>query len=75
MKTFEPGKTYQTRSIGDHDCIIRLTVLSRTAKTITADIAGRGKKTLRPAVYDECEYVRPWGNYSMAPTVRADKAV
>lgn len=67
MKTFQAGQTYQTRSICDADCIIRVTVASRTAKTVkTAE-----GKTLRVGVYDDAEFVKPWGSYSMAPIVRA----
>lgn len=68
MNKFEAGKTYSTRSICDHDCIIRVAVVSRTAKTIkTAD-----GKTLRIKAYsDGAEYVKPWGTYSMAPIVTA----
>jgi len=71
MNKFEAGKTYQTRSIGDHDCIIRVSVVSRTAKTIkTAD-----GKTLRiGSFYDGSECVKPWGSYSMAPIVTAREA-
>ena len=64
---FEAGKTYTTRSACDHDCIIRVAVAKRTAKTITTD---KGK-VLRVGVYDGAEFVRPWGSYSMAPIVRA----
>lgn len=67
MTTFQTGKTYATRSICDHDCIIRVAVASRTAKTIkTAD-----GKTLRVSVYQGVEQVKPWGSYSMAPIVDA----
>ena len=68
MTTFETGKTYATRSIGDHDCIIRVVVAKRTAKTITTD-AG---KTLRISEWRGVEQVKPWGSYSMAPIVGAD---
>jgi hypothetical protein len=68
-KTFEAGKTYFTRSACDHDCIIRVSVKSRTAKTIkTAD-----GKTFRVYVYNGVEQVKPWGSYSMAPIVGADR--
>lgn len=68
---FQAGKTYATRSVCDHNCIIRVTVAKRTAKTITTT-AG---KTLRIAVspFDGVEQVKPWGSYSMAPIVSADK--
>ena len=69
MQTFETGKTYQTRSICDADMVISVTVTSRTAKTIkTAE-----GKTLRVGIYDNAEFVKPWGSYSMAPIVRADR--
>lgn len=69
MNTFQTGTTYQTRSICDADMIIKVTVAQRTAKTIkTAE-----GKTLRIGVYDNCEFVKPWGSYSMAPIVRADR--
>lgn len=66
---FEPGKTYTTRSICDHDCIIRETITSRTAKTVTTT---RGK-TFRVSEYNGIEQFKPWGNYSMAPIMSADK--
>ena len=69
--TFQPGKTYITRSIGDHDCIIRATIAKRTAKTVTTTEG----KTFRVALmYDgSTEYFRPWGSYSMAPFMTAEK--
>jgi hypothetical protein len=72
MPKFQAGKTYATRSVCDHDCIIRVAVVSRTAKTITADCGHRGVKTLRVSEYDGVEQVKPWGSYSMAPIVSAD---
>jgi hypothetical protein len=69
---FQAGKTYQTTSICDAECIIRLTVISRTAKTIKAE-TDRGVKTLRVFDFMGVERVRPWGSYSMAPTISADR--
>lgn len=68
MANFQTGNTYSARSICDHDCIISVTVASRTPKTIkTAE-----GKTLRIGVSgDGVEFVKPWGSYSMAPIVRA----
>jgi signal recognition particle GTPase len=65
---FEPGKTYSTRSIGDHNCIISVTIAKRTAKTVTTTEG----KTFRVSLYDGNEQIRPWGNYSMAPIIGAD---
>lgn len=74
MSKFECGKTYTTRSACDHTCIIHLTVVSRTAKTIKADCGRLGIKTLRIAEHGGYETVKPWGSYSMAPQISAYKA-
>jgi hypothetical protein len=70
MITFQVGKTYTTRSACDHECVISLTVLARTAKTIKATVRGESK-TLRISDYDGREQVKPWGSYSMAPVIEA----
>jgi len=67
---FEAGKTYSTRSICDHDCVISVTIEKRTEKTVTAKVRGE-VKTFRVAVYDGAEFIKPWGSYSMAPMIRA----
>ena len=67
MMKFEAGKTYTTRSICDHDCIISVTIEKRTAKTVTTS----EQKTFRVAEYDGAEFIKPWGSYSMAPIIRA----
>lgn len=70
---FEVGKTYLGRSICDSDCVYRMMVLRRTAKTITVSM-GEGQKTLRPYSYRDVETVMPNGRYSMALTISADRA-
>jgi hypothetical protein len=73
MTKFETGKTYATRSICNHDCIIEIRVIKRTAKTIIADCGSfRGEKRLRISEYEGVEQVKPWGSYSMAPIIGAD---
>jgi hypothetical protein len=74
---FEVGKTYETRSICDHDCIIQLTITARTAKTVTGVDRFGGVKTFRPYISDhyKAEIVRPWGSYSMSPIMSATDAV
>lgn len=69
MIKFEPGKTYQTRSIGDADCTIAATIAKRTAKTVTTT-AGR---TFRVSEHNGAECIKPWGSYSMAPIQRATR--
>lgn len=75
MVQFETGKTYATRSVCDANCIISLTVIKRTAKTITAkNITGfeSDVKTFRISEWNGVEQVRPWGKYSMAPIIGAN---
>jgi len=71
MKTFETGKTYQTRSLCDYDCIISITVQKRTAKTITTSEGKRFR--VKPCPVHGNETVKPWGSYSMCPVISADK--
>ena len=76
MKQFEINKTYSTRSICDHDCIIEMTILERTAKTIKVKIKNeREIKTLRiskrDSEYFKAETVSPWGKFSMSPMITA----
>ena len=69
MIKFKTGCCYSTRSVGDYDCVIQLTVASRTKCFIkTTD----GKR-LRVNVWNDVETVKPWGSYSMAPVVGADR--
>lgn len=73
MFKFEEGKTYSTRSICNHDCIIAITVIKRTEKTIVADCGWKGEKRLRIKILNGEETVMPWGNYSMAPQISAKR--
>ena len=74
MKQFQTGKDYSCRSVCDHDCIFTVTVLKRTAKTVTVDVHGRRdlkNKRLGIRVWDNAESINPLGSYSMAPIIRA----
>ena len=66
---FEPGKSYWTRSIVDADYKVIVSVASRTEKTV---VTTDGKR-LKISVWNGVETVRPWGSYSMAPIVGADR--
>ena len=73
MKTpisFIAGETYKTRSVGDLDCIISVTVEKRTAKTLTAKTLGK-VKIFRILVHEGVETIKPWGSYSMCPVLKA----
>lgn len=71
MNKFKTGKTYTTRSICDHDCVITVTIYARTEKTVKVVVRGE-QKTFRVGEYDGSEFIRPWGNYSMAPIITAN---
>jgi hypothetical protein len=71
MIKFEAGKTYQTRSPGDSNCVIRETIAKRTAKSVTT----ASGKTFRVTEWDGAETFRPWGSYSMAPAMSASRLV
>lgn len=71
IKTFEVGRTYSVRSIGDHDCIFSFEVLKRSAKTITIKRHGSAvRRTVR--VVDGAECCDPLGRFSMSPVLRAE---
>jgi hypothetical protein len=75
MNTFQTGTTYYARSVCDFDCVITVQVIKRTAKTITAIVDGQKTKTLRIRNHGGVDVVMPWGSYSMAPVVRADRVL
>jgi hypothetical protein len=69
MTKFETGKTYYTRSVADYDTIVRVTVAKRTDKTIVTAAGDR----LKIKIWGGVEQVKPWGSFSMAPIVGADR--
>lgn len=82
MIAFEVGKTYYLRSICDYNCVCRYKVIKRTAQTITVQEVDcdnhpydDGPRVIRlcKGYYNDREVARPWGNYSMAPLLTADK--
>lgn len=66
---FEVGKTYYCRSACNYDSIFRITVASRTEKTLTTS---EGKR-LGIRIRDGVESVSPEGRYSMSPTIYANR--
>jgi hypothetical protein len=73
--TFQVGNTYSARSFGDHNCVWTFTVASRTAKFVTlVDEYGEARR-VRTYVHgaQNFEHCRPFGTYSLAPVLTADK--
>lgn len=69
---FEVGKTYATPSIGDHNCIYSIKIISRTEKT--AQIVGFREKRCKIYVYNGEECIKP-ERYSFAPVFGAKDEV
>ena len=79
MKKFEVGKRYTHGWIGDCELFTTWTVIKRTAKTVTIKEEGtqlNNVKTCRIidrlSQWEGAECVFPFGQYSMAPTLRAN---
>lgn len=79
MVQFEIGKVYECRSICDYDCVWSYTVLARTASTVTLmnHATGKVQKNRIVGYSKVCgiETVNPLGQYSMCPSLCADKMV
>ena len=80
MRKFEVGKRYTHGWIGDSDLFTTWTVIKRTAKTVTIKEENtqlNNTKTCRIidrlSQREGAECVFPFGQYSMAPTLRANK--
>jgi hypothetical protein len=70
MIKFEEGKTYTN---GNKSC--KVEVLKRTTKTVTI-ITDQGKEGRRKIIfYNGKEQFFPFGRYSMAPVISADRPV
>lgn len=70
---FETAQRYYCRSFGDHNCVWRFTVITRTPQTIT--IVGDGETEARRRsvrVWQDVERVDPLGRYSLSPVLSAD---
>lgn len=68
--TFTPGDECSARSLGDHDCIFRFTVVSRTAKFVTLRESDGRERRVGVKTDGRGEYCYPFGRYSLAPLLR-----
>ncbi len=74
MTKFEEGKTYYTRANTDSDFIIWAEVVRRTPKMAFIKTNGNDKTHgVKIFSADGYEYMLPWGRYSMAPCISADR--
>lgn len=79
MTTFQVNQVYQCRSLCDYDCVWTFKVTKRTPATITLkNLSTDEVKTCRiskkSSEYFGCEIVHPLGNYSMVPSLWANRA-
>jgi hypothetical protein len=72
IKKFEVGETYSCNSVCDSDCWWHFKIVKRSAKSIWTEIDGE-VKCRRISIYRESETFMPFGSYSMAPIVRAER--
>ena len=72
---FEEGNVYEMRFIGDSDLLPKWICTKRTAKTATFERFGKSETiTRRVKEYEGVEYILD-GNYSMAPSIHANRVV
>lgn len=73
MINFEVGKTYYTRSKGDHNCVWTFKVTARTEATITIEeVDGKIKKKCRVAKYSK-EFGAEIIKFSKSDSLSADR--
>ena len=75
MTRFEVGKSYECRSICDHNCVWKYEVVGRTESTITLKDQD-GKVAKRKVIkglseINNTESIYPLGKYSMCPVLHA----
>lgn len=73
MTQFETGKTYTMRFIGDSDLKVPVEILKRTKKFVTIKISNEAPVRVGVYEYDGSEKARPYGTYSMCPSISADR--
>ena len=72
-KIFKVGQRFDVRAITNHDCIFKFEIVGRTEKTVSVKDLVCNKVYRRKIQEWEkgVESCSPYGNYSMAPTIRA----
>lgn len=72
---FEVGKRYYCRSICDYNCVWTFEVVSRTDRSVRIRELGgqRPPSTRKIRTWSGAETCLPFGSYSMAPTLSAER--
>lgn len=73
---FETGNIYRMTFIGDSNLKADFICVNRTEKTVTFERFKNSKEVLKRKInnYNGVEFIKE-GNYSMAPTIYANKIV
>jgi hypothetical protein len=72
MKKFQVNNVYEARSLCNYDCVFSFTVIKRTKKQVTLKDNVTGEIFRRGIfIWQDNEACRPYGSYSMAPTINA----
>ena len=75
--TFQVNNTYAIKYIGDSQMEDHATVIKRTK--CFATVVTKGGEThrakIRTSIYDDGEFLLPYGDYSMAPVMRANRQI
>lgn len=75
---FQTGSTYEHGWINDADSSTQWVIVRRTASTVWArqpNSTGNGAAFRVKVNADGCEFIKPFGSYSMSPTLRAENEV
>jgi hypothetical protein len=75
-RRFQVGQQYYCRLVTDYDTVLVYWVVSRTERYVTVERADESEpepKRLGVRVFEGVELCNPWGRYSMAPVLRADR--
>lgn len=71
---FQVGKRYFCRSICDYNCVWTFEVVGRTDRSVRILQAGHDRPSTRKIrVWSGAETCLPFGSYSMAPTLTAER--
>lgn len=70
---FVVDQNLSTTSLCDSECVYTAKVLSRTEKTVIIEVRGKAERRKVYVTAEGVEYIFPFGQYSMAPTFRADR--
>ncbi|WP_299377491.1 hypothetical protein [uncultured Kiloniella sp.] len=76
MTKFKANTTYTLCFIGDTDVKVDMTIIKRTEKSIWIKNPRNKSEIIRKSVkvgFDDVEYILPYGNCSMSPSLPADK--